>query len=138
MKRILTLVLVLAATAASAGQVYKWTDSSGKVHFSDKPVAGESQKVEPKIGTVPPGQGEPDAALAKHQQECAAAKDKLAAYESAAKIVERDALGNERQYSGDDKQKLIDMQRRKVASSCEAATAPAAAANTTGRSNRPQ
>jgi hypothetical protein len=46
MKRnLLLLALLCAATAASAEQVYKWTDAAGVVHYSDAPPPRETQNV---------------------------------------------------------------------------------------------
>ena len=39
-RHLLTLMLALGSAAAIAGQVYSWTDASGKRHFSDKPPPG--------------------------------------------------------------------------------------------------
>ena len=35
-----TWVFLLAAAAASAAEVYRWTDANGTVHFGDRPTAG--------------------------------------------------------------------------------------------------
>jgi len=43
MKYILTLLIALAAIPAHA-QLYKWTDASGKVHYSDRPQDGANVK----------------------------------------------------------------------------------------------
>ena len=43
MKIILPLILALAAVPAHA-QLYKWTDASGKVHYSDRPQDGVKAK----------------------------------------------------------------------------------------------
>ena len=40
----LTLVL-LAANTTAVGQIYKWTDEDGNVHFGDTPVGTEAEKV---------------------------------------------------------------------------------------------
>lgn len=40
------LMLVLfAASTTAVGQIYKWTDEDGNVHFADKPVGEEAEKV---------------------------------------------------------------------------------------------
>ena len=126
MTRIAFLSLLLAGMTAWAGQVYKWTDDKGKVHYGDKPVAAGAAKVEQKIGTVPPGQTEAELAQAKQAQECAAETDKLAAYKSAVKVVEHDMLGHERIFTGAEKQKLVDMQKKKMSDTCSGVP-PAAA-----------
>jgi len=43
---LLLLALLCAATAASAEQVYKWTDSAGVVHYSDAPPPQNTQNVQ--------------------------------------------------------------------------------------------
>jgi hypothetical protein len=58
----------LAALAAQAAVVYKWTDANGVVHFSDQPVPGAekivtagpaSAKAAPPSGSPVPGQAPP-------------------------------------------------------------------------------
>lgn len=47
-KQALALLLTLALTAlgtTAAGQIYKWTDEEGNVHFTDKPVVEEAERV---------------------------------------------------------------------------------------------
>lgn len=43
--RFLALSLLLLTTTALGG-VYKWTDATGRVHYSDKPPATESEKLD--------------------------------------------------------------------------------------------
>lgn len=43
MKFVLSLLMALAAVPAHA-QLYKWTDASGKVHYSDRPQDGANTK----------------------------------------------------------------------------------------------
>lgn len=47
-KRVFVFSLMLLSTAAVAGEVYKWTDKDGKVHFSSKPPKDKEAKVEVK------------------------------------------------------------------------------------------
>ncbi len=39
------ILAVTAAGAAVAGDIFKWTDEDGNVHFGDVPVSAESEKV---------------------------------------------------------------------------------------------
>ena len=50
MNRLHALLLCLACSLAlpAVGEIYKWTDSTGKVHYSDKPPA-EAKKQEIKV-----------------------------------------------------------------------------------------
>ncbi len=46
--RAIAVALMLAVTAAgpaAAGDIFKWTDEDGNVHFGDVPVSAESEKV---------------------------------------------------------------------------------------------
>jgi hypothetical protein len=65
MRRIL-VTLSLLIPALASGQVYKWVDSDGKVHYSDRPVAGAETigvparkarppKDNPRAGQASPG-----------------------------------------------------------------------------------
>jgi glutaredoxin len=57
---LLGLALAAAATAAGAGTMYKWTDSQGKVHYTDTPPpATAKQKEEKKVGAAAPTVGMP-------------------------------------------------------------------------------
>jgi hypothetical protein len=51
------LIAALAVPSAGAEQIYKWIDDSGRVNYGTKPPegmrAGQVQKVEPKVSTVP-------------------------------------------------------------------------------------
>jgi hypothetical protein len=40
-----TLLTVLAAGPLFAGEIYKWTDAEGNVHFGDKPDGARSERV---------------------------------------------------------------------------------------------
>jgi hypothetical protein len=47
-KRVFVFLLMLLSAAAVAGEVYKWTDKDGKVHFSSTPPKDKEAKVEVK------------------------------------------------------------------------------------------
>lgn len=119
MKRLLILSLLLASAAAGANSVYKWTDKNGRVHYGDRPPQLNAEKVEAKPGTEAT---DPVAAAstpeAKRAAECKQQKDQLAVYKSTERVVERNALGQEREYSAEEKQKLIEMTQVKVQQAC--------------------
>lgn len=50
----LTVVLLLAATAAAADQVYKWVDQNGQVHFSQTPPATTGVTAQSVTVNAPP------------------------------------------------------------------------------------
>lgn len=39
------MLVLLAAGSTATGQIYKWTDEEGNVHFGDTPVGTEAEKV---------------------------------------------------------------------------------------------
>ena len=44
------LLILLLASLSAHGQIYRWTDENGRVHFSDQePVTQESEEVNPEI-----------------------------------------------------------------------------------------
>jgi glutaredoxin len=52
-KIILSLCLLLLLVTTAGGQVYKWTDENGKVHFGDRPpVEAATEQVEINENTV--------------------------------------------------------------------------------------
>ena len=53
-RKFLMIVLVLAAAAAQAGDVYKWTDAGGVVHYSDTEPSPEMKAQKLRLdGTKP-------------------------------------------------------------------------------------
>ncbi|MDH5191875.1 MAG: DUF4124 domain-containing protein [Gammaproteobacteria bacterium] len=48
MKILLFSICLLLPCLLSAGEIYKWVDENGRVHFSDKPVNDTAQEIEIK------------------------------------------------------------------------------------------
>ena len=44
-KQAFALFLILAVAGTASSQIYKWTDEDGNVHFTDKPVEGDAERV---------------------------------------------------------------------------------------------
>ncbi len=57
MPRVL-LTLSLLIPALAAGQVFKWIDTEGKVHYSDRPIAG-AEALDVPVQKSPPPQDKP-------------------------------------------------------------------------------
>jgi len=56
MRKLLILPLACLSLAAAAGDVYRWVDSSGVVHYSDKPLAPNDKPATlPHLQTYAPG-----------------------------------------------------------------------------------
>jgi hypothetical protein len=91
-RNILIIGLGLAAAVATAADVYTWTDADGKVHYSDKPVAG-AQGLDIRSARTDPAQIEAARKQAEEQQAAEAeATQKAAEAEqaSAADLAKRD------------------------------------------------
>ena len=112
------LLAMLLAAPAGAGQVYKWVDQAGRFHFSDTPQPGwtriDAGHSNTMTAEVPAGAK----ADGKREADCRQRRDELASYRNAARIVERDALGNEHEYSAEQKKQLIAVSEQKVAAAC--------------------
>ncbi len=73
MFRIALIIAFSAVLAAEAGQVYKWVDEDGNVHYSDQPPSQEQDAEELKLESSPIGddaneaQERTDRLEAKHQ-----------------------------------------------------------------------
>lgn len=133
MKGSFAVLLCVLAFAASAGQVYKWIDSNGRVHYSDTPRPGWT-RVDVKKGGI--GQAAPAAATAGdgnrqiadeeesperarlRAEECQKRRDQLQTYRTSTQIVERDGLGNERTYTEEQRLQLIEQTQRQVNELC--------------------
>lgn len=118
MRRVLltvALVVGVVATPAQADKVYRWVDEKGKVHYGDRPAQGAEQ-----LKLRRPGQAVPSApADESPSEQCLQAQQQLREYQGAERIVERDALGNERQYSPEQHAQLIARTQDKVQELCE-------------------
>lgn len=121
------LLLLTLALSAQAAQLYKWTDKDGRVHYSDKPVAS-AQKVEVKA----PGPSQPataaDPKLAEARaKECENKRTQLTEYQKATKVIERDSLGKEKEFSEEERVQLIARVQKQVDELCAAQPQQAAA-----------
>ena len=127
MNRLCVLFLLLCSAPVLASGVYKWTDKHGRVHYGDKPVLN-AEKIKDKPGTAAAAVPLDEEARRKREADCKQQRDQLEVYQSAARLVEKDNLGNEREYTADDKKRLIDLTQAKIRSLCGALPAPEAAA----------
>ena len=118
MRAILALSLVLACAAASAGEVYKWRDKDGRLHYGDRPKDAQAQSV-----TVNPssGSGEPSKAFAgeaERMAECQRKKAQLESWRAAPTMSEVDNLGRTREYSPAEREQFLTMTQQKVDQLC--------------------
>jgi hypothetical protein len=130
--RLICLFLLAAATGgAQAEKMYRWTDAQGKVHFSDRPQVNSAKPIEVKPGSGPgnagaaaaaseEGGGNKAAAAAPRNKagECERLRGQLDTYRSAQRIIEKDSLGNEREYSAGDRDKLVQLTEKSMRDAC--------------------
>lgn len=122
--------LLLCCATVQAGPIYKWIDPAGRIHYGDQPQPGW-KRVEVN---APPGSGGPApapaakpagaaadsgaAALAPDAEQCENKRKSLESYQKATRLVERDSLGREKEFTPEDRQKLIDLTQQQVEQVC--------------------
>lgn len=114
MKIVLVVALALCSLSANAADVYKWKDADGRTHYGDRPKPNaEKITVKPGSGSDPSiaesGRKELEALKMQDQKyaRCKEKREQLETLKSAGKIIEKDGLGREKEYSGDEKQLLL-------------------------------
>jgi hypothetical protein len=116
---VMGLCVAMSVSLAHA-DVYKWKDADGRVHYGDQPK-GDAEKLG---GATVNGEAAPadtkdaDDQQKKRAEECSRKRDQLTTYQKASKIVEKDALGNEKVYSDDERKKLVDQTQKQVTDGC--------------------
>jgi hypothetical protein len=76
------LIFCFCIPLASAGEIYKWTDGSGQVHYSDQPPSDQALVIKrapapsAEAGAAQRELAEKDLAFKKRQEEAAKAKEK--------------------------------------------------------------
>ena len=143
----LAIFICFAAQNLSAGEIYKWVDAEGKVHYSGtKPIENESERVNVQTGktgmttgaeTVDKLKQEAEDEAEKIREEgipaqppvpslpakevkarCKAAKQDLATIQARGQLRERDAKGNTRYVSEEEKQRRIKEANRQIREYC--------------------
>lgn len=118
MRSIIALCVLLACAAASAGEVYKWKDKDGRVHYGDKPKHGEAASVIVEAGS---GSGVPSPGESTRQAreaECTRKKAQFETYSRAPSISEIDNLGKQREYTPAEREQFLTLTAQKVAELC--------------------
>lgn len=127
MARVVALGLALAVVPAMAAEVYKWVDPNGRVHYGDQPQPGWKRVGVNAPPASSPGSAPPAVSGEIDKAACDKKKQELESYQKAARVVERDALGREKEYSAEDRQKLIALAQKEADDVCADRTAPAPA-----------
>ena len=126
MRSTIALCILLVCAAASAGEVYKWKDKDGKVHYGDRPKHdAETVVTDPGSGTGEPSEAE--ATRLAREAECQKKKTQLENYRRAPSISEIDNLGKQREYTPAEREQFLAMTEKKVAELCTPAAPDEAA-----------
>jgi hypothetical protein len=143
----MSMVILLSVGTVAAGNIYKWTDAEGNVHYgSEKPADAPVEKM--KVDTGLTGTNTGAEALDKLKQEaddeaqkikeegipaqppvpslpakevkrrCAVAKQDLATIQSRGQLRERDEQGNTRYVSDEEKQRRIKQAKQQIQQYC--------------------
>lgn len=122
---VMVVALMCAGFAAFAGEVYKWKDAQGRVHYGDQPAQG-SEKIEVKapvsqiqIKRDQDKELSTNAKTAKRFEDCKRSKEQLMTYQSAANIISKDGFGGEKELNAAERAKLIQMTQQKIKDSCD-------------------
>lgn len=118
LRRSLPMLSLLASALASTptfaeARIYRWLDANGIEHFGDAPPAnGRSIKIK----TAPGRSG--DEAPVFDAAACTAKREQLKSFQLAGRVTETNALGETREYSDDEKRKLIANTEAQVRAAC--------------------
>ena len=120
-------LLALAVSPPAAADVYRWRDAQGQLHFGDRPPANvRFERFEPRAGIKNMGDGsanaeaQGDETAQANGPDCGEARDRLAEYRVAERIVETNALGEERELAADERERLVKRQQGVVDTACGA------------------
>lgn len=121
--------LALVSGAVHADKIYRWTGSDDKVYYGDNPPIG-ARDVRPfdrKVGTTSSSPGA-SASLsaaagsaddeARRAADCARKQAQLSTYRNATLLMERDSLGREREYSEEERARLIEITEADLDAQC--------------------
>jgi hypothetical protein len=143
----LSTVILFSSAAVLAGKIYKWTDAEGNVHYgSEKPADAASEKMKvdtSKTGVdrgakalddlkqgvddeaerikeegIPPEPPVPSLPMKEVKKRCQAAKQDLATIQSRGQLRERDASGETRYVSEEEKQRRIKAANMQIREYC--------------------
>ena len=123
-------ILLLVTPVMFAGQVYKWKDAQGHVHYGDNPADG-AQKIEVNApASQIQLQKEHENELATSQktaklfEDCKRSKEQLTTYQNAASVIRKDGLGGEKELDAAERAKLIQITQQHAKDACNALPPP--------------
>ena len=140
-------VILISSNAVLAGKIYKWTDAEGNIHYgSEKPADTDAEKMKVDTSTtgvdtgaealddlkqqvddeaekikeegIPEQPPVPSLPMKEVKKRCQAAKQDLATIQSRGQLRERDASGEIRYVSDEEKQRRIKAAKQQVREYC--------------------
>lgn len=116
-------LFVAAQTAhgAAGERIYRWTGEDGKTHFGDQPPRDGRviETVESKLGTSPALSPTPSAPVrVASESECTNKRAQLSTYQNATRLVERDSLGREREFTAEEREQLVKKTQQELETQC--------------------
>jgi hypothetical protein len=121
---LLTLCSLLIAGGASAAgeRIYRWTTPDGKVQFGDQPPSGaqDVRNFDRRVGTTAAAEQAQDRPPVKtvSETDCINKRAQLNTYKNASRLVERDSLGREREYTVAEREQLVTKVQADLESQC--------------------
>ena len=107
---VFSLLVMFTTVTVSAGTIYRWTGSDGRVHYGDQPPPGARsvQLVGGRTGAPLEGvAAETGEAAARRKKDCDVRRSQLELYSKATKLTEKDSLGRERTYTDEERNLLL-------------------------------
>ena len=124
---VMIVALLCAGSAAFAGEVYKWKDAQGRVHYGDKPIQ-DAEKIEVK---APASQLQlqrdhekelsTNTKTAKRFEDCKRSKEQLKTYQSATSVISKDGFGGEKELNTTERATLLQMTQQHIKDVCDEA-----------------
>lgn len=110
----MAVCLLIASSAVLADNIYRWKGADGRIYYGDVPPteASNIEKIDRRTAgqTAPSNQSQLAAStepLDARDAECARKREQLATYRKASRLVEKDSLGREREFSAEETALLI-------------------------------
>lgn len=117
--------LLIAGGAFAAGErIYRWTGPDGKICYGDMPPssARDLRNFDKKVGTAAAAaSGENQGAApipAMSESDCINKRAQLNTYKNAVRLVERDSLGREREFTVAEREQLASKVQADLESRC--------------------
>lgn len=118
----------MGSASAAGDPIYRWKGTDGKTHYGDAPPLGaqDVRNFEQRIGkpaAAASSQSESltDEEVAARDAACATKRSQLKTYQNATQLIERDALGRDREYTPEERKQLVAKLEAEVQTQCEGA-----------------